>query len=769
MTPKDSNTEFNFDINEGTYDWCVKSFHALRNTLGVNLKVHHDLDLSEQGDIFLFNHFARFETIVPPYIIHKACGSYCRTVADHALFEGNERVSSFLRSVGAVPNTMPGLLPFLAAEILSGRKVVIFPEGGMVKDRRVMDDEGEFNIYSRTAEERRKHHKGASVLALTLDIFKRRILTLQHRSDTTRLDRWTKTLGMPSREALLKAAAKPTVIVPGTITFYPLHIDENAFSKTAVFWSKGLRRQFLEELVIEGNILLKDTDMDIRFGDPLYTHKQWRWWERMLMENYFKKVNSLTDLFNLRGQHAKDWSERMLIRCISSETKRIRDLSMKALYTGITVNLSHLASSLIICMIEHGHKSIDLKTFHYTLYLALKKLQDQEGVALHRSLYWPDRYRGLIEGKCTELDRFLSTIETAGLIELSDKAYHFLPPLFQEFKFDEVRLSNPILIYANEVAPIPKVKKIIDESLIEAEKITELELVELLYDDEIRAFEWNNRHFHKTQHNDINDKETATTNGAPFFHCPKGKKPIGILLVHGLLASPAEWNAYGDKLQKEGYAVLGVRLAGHGTSPWDLHTRSWQEWLDSIKRCYRILSAHCDKVVVMGFSSGGALALIHAASGPKNLAGVASINAPIKFQDAKIAFVPFLNTFNKVAEWLPMVDNVLPFRSNDSEHPHINYHAMPIHALNQMRTMIDKMQNRLSEIQVPVLLVQANQDPVVHPDSVNYIYQKLSTDRKLKWIKQDIHGIVTEEGSKSWDVLDTFLARMTPSQAEDTP
>jgi len=143
MTPKDSNTEFNFDINEGTYDWCVKSFHALRNTLGVNLKVHHDLDLSEQGDIFLFNHFARFETIVPPYIIHKACGSYCRTVADHALFEGNERVSSFLRSVGAVPNTMPGLLPFLAAEILSGRKVVIFPEGGMVKDRRVMDDEGE--------------------------------------------------------------------------------------------------------------------------------------------------------------------------------------------------------------------------------------------------------------------------------------------------------------------------------------------------------------------------------------------------------------------------------------------------------------------------------------------------------------------------------------------------------------------------------------------------------------------------------------------------
>jgi len=758
-----------FDLNEGAYDWCVKTFHALRNTLGVNVKVHHDMSQTEQGDIFLFNHFARFETIIPAYIIHQATGAYCRTIADHALFEGNERVGSFLRSLGAVPNDMPGLLPFLAAEILRGRKVVIFPEGGMVKDRQVIDNHGDYNIYSRTAEERRKHHRGASVLALTLDIFKQRILTLQSRSDNVRIDRWTKALSMPSSDALLKAASKPTVVIPGTITFYPLHIDENAFSRTAEFWSKGLRRQFIEELVVEGNILLKDTDMDIRLGTSLYTHKKWHWWERMLLERYFKKVSSLQDLFDLRAQNGDDWTERMLIKCISTETKHIRDLGMKALYTGITVNLSHVASSLIICLVKQGRQSIDFRTFHYTLYLALKKLQSQHDVALHRSLLWPDRYRGLIDGHCTELDRFLSTIKSAGLIGITNQSYRFLAPLFDTFDFDQVRLSNPILIYANEVAPLPSVRNIIDEALLEADQITEAQLSDLLLDDEMRAFEWNQEHFQKPHHAAINDKETATVRGAPYLLLPKENSRVGVLLVHGLLASPAEWAGYAHKLQNDGYTVLGVRLAGHGTSPWDLQRRTWQEWLNSIERCHRILSAHCDKIFVMGFSSGGALALIHAAKQPKKLIGTASINAPLKFQDNKMALVPLLHGLNKMTDWLPMVDNVMPFRDHDSEHPHINYHSIPIQALNELRIMINEMQTHLPDIKTPVLLIQGDEDPVVHPDSVKHIHDKLATDCQLKWVHSNRHGIVTDDGSESWTILDTFLSTVENINVEDTP
>ncbi len=154
-----------FDINETTYQWCVRAFSFLHDRLRINIKVHDDDGHIEAGQIFLFNHFARFETVIPQYLIHEATGAYCRCVAAAELFEGNETFARFLWSVGAVPTDHPGLLPFLAAEILRGRKVIVFPEGGMVKDRRVLDEEGRFSIFSQIDRIRRKHHKGAAAMA----------------------------------------------------------------------------------------------------------------------------------------------------------------------------------------------------------------------------------------------------------------------------------------------------------------------------------------------------------------------------------------------------------------------------------------------------------------------------------------------------------------------------------------------------------------------------------------------------------------------------
>ena len=124
-------------INESFYQWSVRAFTLLRRRVGMNMAVHAAEGLIEKGQIFQFNHFARFETIIPQYFIYQETGAYCRCVADHGLFEGSDRFAKLLWSVGAVPNNHPGLLAFLAAEILRGRKVIIFPEGGMNKERQI--------------------------------------------------------------------------------------------------------------------------------------------------------------------------------------------------------------------------------------------------------------------------------------------------------------------------------------------------------------------------------------------------------------------------------------------------------------------------------------------------------------------------------------------------------------------------------------------------------------------------------------------------------
>src|SRR5210317_1880575 len=130
-------------INPRVYGFCVKAFRSTRKLLKLNIKLHQDAeteqDTTQQGDIFLFNHFARFETFIPQYLIHEACGAYCRSVAAPEFFEGDAPFSKLLYSIGVVPNNMPHLFPFIAREILHDRKLVVFPEGGMVKDKRVVD------------------------------------------------------------------------------------------------------------------------------------------------------------------------------------------------------------------------------------------------------------------------------------------------------------------------------------------------------------------------------------------------------------------------------------------------------------------------------------------------------------------------------------------------------------------------------------------------------------------------------------------------------
>lgn len=120
-------------INGSTYEWSVRVISLLKRLLSVNIKLHHNEGQLSNGEIFLFNHFARFETFIPQYLIYQEDGSYCRSIAADEFFDAEDGFSNYLLSVGAVPNKYPRLMPFLAKEILRGRKVIIFPEGGWLK------------------------------------------------------------------------------------------------------------------------------------------------------------------------------------------------------------------------------------------------------------------------------------------------------------------------------------------------------------------------------------------------------------------------------------------------------------------------------------------------------------------------------------------------------------------------------------------------------------------------------------------------------------
>ncbi|NOY45275.1 MAG: hypothetical protein GXP50_07475, partial [Deltaproteobacteria bacterium] len=183
------------DIENAAYDWTARLLGVLERVLRLRIRLNGDPGVLDAGDIFVFNHFARVETFIPPYLIHRHTGAHCSTVAAAELVRATGPLGRYLAALGAVPNDQEGLLAFLAAEVIRGHRVVVFPEGGMVKDRRVLDEGGRYRVYSRTTRERRKHHTGAAVLALAVAAFRRAVRQAEARGDADRIEAWAERLG----------------------------------------------------------------------------------------------------------------------------------------------------------------------------------------------------------------------------------------------------------------------------------------------------------------------------------------------------------------------------------------------------------------------------------------------------------------------------------------------------------------------------------------------------------------------------------------------
>ncbi len=755
-----SNPEF--EINEVLYQWCVRAFSMLRRRLGINIKVHDANGHIKEGQIFLFNHFTRFETIIPQYFIYQATGAYCRCVASHKLFLGSEHFARLLWSCGAVPNDHPGLLAFLAAEILRGRKAIFFPEGHMVKDRFVAPQKTDDML--RTAP---KHRQGAAALACVLEIFKKRILSVYEAGETERLDRWVKALGLADAAALIAAARQPTLIIPANITFNPIHTSDNILRKAAELFGREISEETKAELLIESNLVFKRTDMDIRFGQPIHPDITWNGMDKLLLNQVFEHIQSLEELFALKDT-ASRWVERLLAMRMRRKIQLLRDLCMKEMYARVTVNLNHIASRLILLLAQGGIEEIPRERFHRLLYLAFKNVQKDPSISLHRSLRRPDLYEGIHNGESGLVAQFLDAAGSSKLVESTTDHYRFLPALRQNTNGRDPRLENIVAVYANEIAAVGAACRAIDDALQKEAIFGTPAWSRLLFDDELRAYASCKDVYSTSQFAAVNDQEQASEGSEPYLLTPKSGKSLGIVLVHDFTASPAELRALGEMLANAGHPVMGVRLKGHGTSPFDLRERSWNDWLGSVRRGFEIVANLADHVCIVGSGVGGSLALLAAAEKPKGLAGVAAVSPALKFRDHSLAFVPVMHRLNKLAEWAYAEEGLMPFRRVESGKG--NYRHVPVRGLFELRGLIDALENRLADVTCNVMILQNTGDPVIDPNSATLIGEMIgSTDKIMQVIDSDRHGILHDDIGNSRGMVISHIEELSSSLERHLP
>jgi esterase/lipase len=747
-----------FSINHKTYKWTYKAMEVLFDFLKLNIHVHGDETIWNEGHIFLFNHFARFEAIIPQYIIYQKTQHYSHSIATKELFSKGSLFSKYLKNLGGIPNDAENLLYQVSKNILNNHKLVVFPEGGIVKDRRVVNESGEYHVFSRSSKIRRKHHTGPAVLGLSLAIFKATVRQLANDGELARLSRWASEIGYKNHRDLLRACEEKTKIVPCCITFFPLRVSDNALKKGLEFISDDITERLSEELLIEGNLLLKESDMDIQLGEPIIIEDYIENLENTLLSILTDKSSlSLKQLFEVEKDSSSIKNKLFKFAYLRS-VKKIRDCYMQRIYSGININIAHITSSLIMQLVNSGMTTIPRDRLHRLIYIAIKDIQQQQHLHLHPSLRNPTIYNRILYKKQKDFEQILRTAKTAELIESKGGNYIFSNKLVATSHFDSIRYTNPIAVYANEISPIKAVHETIQQTLSQKLEIPSEEIAALLFDDELREFEYSKHRFLTKSYSSINSLQTATEPATPYLLNTKNGNGHCIVLIHGLLATPAELRSLADKLALNGFTVIGVRLKGHGTSPWDLERTNWQDWYQSVKQSLRIAQFLSPNVHLIGFSCGSLLAIMLAAHKQLNIKSLVLCSTPLLLKDRLAPLSKAMHLGNKIIKALSFSNGAMPFKENNSENPEVNYTHIPISSIKNLLQLTDIAKLRIKRIQAPTLCMQAKSDPVVKKESMKILTDELKTTTlKTAWVHANHHGIIYQNTESCHQTIIDFI------------
>lgn len=198
----------------------------------------------------------------------------------------------------------------------------------------------------------------------------------------------------------------------------------------------------------------------------------------------------------------------------------------------------------------------------------------------------------------------------------------------------------------------------------------------------------------------------------------------GILMLHGLTATPNDFKYFADEFAVQKYTVSAPLLRGHGTSVEDLQKTQWYDWFTDTKNAYSKLKKKCEKVIVIGQSVGGSLAL-HLAS-HYQVDGLVLL-APGMFFKTKATFI--IPMLAKIKKYLDKHDGP-DIKNEVSRKKALSYAQMPTQSIEQTVMLFKHLKQDLAEVNCPTLIFHSVYDHVIDYKSSQYIYDKISSKKK---------------------------------------
>ncbi len=194
----------------------------------------------------------------------------------------------------------------------------------------------------------------------------------------------------------------------------------------------------------------------------------------------------------------------------------------------------------------------------------------------------------------------------------------------------------------------------------------------------------------------------------------------GVVCLHGLGGTPHSVLPVTAAVHAAGYDTVAPMLPGHGTTPEDLVSCAWNDWLGAAAAVVDELSARTNGVVLIGQSMGATLAL-QLASGRPEIRGVAAINPVVLPPDPDATqhvedLIARGHTMQRAGE-----PDLRDPESRDSAYP-----ELALRALLELGVGATLVHGLLSSLRVPLFVVSSDHDEVVDPGNADAVASRVS-------------------------------------------
>ncbi len=204
------------------------------------------------------------------------------------------------------------------------------------------------------------------------------------------------------------------------------------------------------------------------------------------------------------------------------------------------------------------------------------------------------------------------------------------------------------------------------------------------------------------------------------------------LVLHGLGGGPYELDPLTQALETSGAALRAPVLPGHETISFRMPASRFEDWERAALDNFDLMAGAGDRMAVIGFSTGGVLALQVAAQRPvSRLVLLAPFFAIRGLGWLPFRLAPVVGQIARVAEHIPR--RPPPIRDPTMRRivsQMVGFRTFNLAAVASALALIDRTWDLLPQIQPPTLVLQGRLDTVVEPAAARRMFDRLGSREK---------------------------------------